>query len=155
RIVHAQPEAIARFNYNLPAELEVIIKKALRKNREERYQSARDLLADLQDLDRELEFASRMEHSVAPSMSDSRPPSANSESATEILTSGEPSLITSEMSATPTHVSSADHAADGIKKHQRAAVAALLVLLLAVGGISLLYFRHRQANASQIESIAV
>src|SRR5438132_10817532 len=96
RIVHAQPEAIARFNYNLPAELEVIIKKALRKNREERYQSARDLLADLRDLDRDLEFAARMEHSVAPSISDSRPPSANSES-TEILASGQPSLTTSQM----------------------------------------------------------
>src|SRR2546422_6698860 len=74
RIAHAQPEAIARFNYNVPAELEVIIKKALRKNREERYQSARDLLIDLRDLERELEFAARMEHSVAPSTSASIPP---------------------------------------------------------------------------------
>ena len=37
RIVHAQPEAIARFNYEVPAELEGIIRKALRKNRDERY----------------------------------------------------------------------------------------------------------------------
>src|SRR2546423_735804 len=76
RIAHAQPEAIARFNYNVPAELEVIIKKALRKNRDERYQSARDLLVDLRELERELEFASRMEHSVAPSTGDSTASSA-------------------------------------------------------------------------------
>lgn len=95
RIAHAQPEAIARFNYKVPAELEVIIKKALRKNRDERYQAAHDLLVDLRDLERELEFASRMEHSVAPSTSVSTPP-ANSEPATEIVTSGQPSLITSE-----------------------------------------------------------
>ena len=89
RIAHAQPEAIARFNYNVPAELEVIIRKALRKNRDERYQSARDLLVDLRDLERELEFAARMEHSVAPSISDSTP-RANTEPATEILTSDQP-----------------------------------------------------------------
>src|SRR5437868_13119930 len=88
RIAHAHPEAIARFNYNVPAELEMIIKKALRKNRDERYQSARDLLVDLRDLGRELEFASRMEHSVAPSISDSTPP-ANSKQATTILNSGQ------------------------------------------------------------------
>src|SRR5262249_45130744 len=44
RISHAQPEAIARLNYDIPAELEIIIKKALRKDRDERYQSIHDLL---------------------------------------------------------------------------------------------------------------
>src|SRR5438128_2926587 len=95
RIAHAQPEAIARFNYNVPSELEGIIKKAMRKNRDERYQSARDMLVDLQDLERELEFASRMEHSVAPSISESTPP-VNSEPATGVLTTAQPSLMTSE-----------------------------------------------------------
>src|SRR3989440_6891994 len=117
RIAHAQPEAIARFNYNLPAELEVITKKALRKNRDERYQSARDLLVDLRDLERELEFAARMEHSVAPSTPESTPPS-NSEQATEILASGQPSLITSETVAIPTNVSSAEYLTQEIKRHK-------------------------------------
>ncbi|CAN5760644.1 hypothetical protein BH20ACI3_BH20ACI3_25070 [soil metagenome] len=49
RITHAQPEAIACFNYDVPAELEVIIKKALRKNRGERYQTAHEMLIDLRD----------------------------------------------------------------------------------------------------------
>ena len=47
RILHAQPEAIARFNYNVPAELERIVRKCLEKDRERRYQSARELLIDL------------------------------------------------------------------------------------------------------------
>src|SRR5436190_1534893 len=116
RIAHAQPEAIARFNYNVPAELEVIIKKVLRKNRDERYQSARDLLVDLRDLERELEFAARMEHSVAPSMIESTPP-ANSEQATHIA--GQPSLITEETPATPTQVSSAEYLTREIKRHKK------------------------------------
>jgi serine/threonine protein kinase len=49
RILHGQPEAIARFNYNVPAELERIIRKCLEKDRERRYQSTRDLLIDLKE----------------------------------------------------------------------------------------------------------
>src|SRR2546422_8786295 len=86
RIAHAQPEAIARFNYNVPPELEVIIKKALRKNRDERYQSAHDLLVDLRDLQQELQFASRLEHSVAPSTS-GEVPVASEEPATAVPSS--------------------------------------------------------------------
>jgi hypothetical protein len=50
RIVHAQPEAIARFNYDAPAELERIILKCLQKDPEQRYQTPRELLIDLKKL---------------------------------------------------------------------------------------------------------
>jgi serine/threonine protein kinase/Tfp pilus assembly protein PilF len=53
RILHGKPDAIARFNYNVPAELERIIRKCLEKDRERRYQSARDLLIDLKNLKRD------------------------------------------------------------------------------------------------------
>jgi eukaryotic-like serine/threonine-protein kinase len=53
RILHGQPDAIARFNYNVPAELERIIRKCLEKDRERRYQSARELLIDLKNLKRD------------------------------------------------------------------------------------------------------
>src|SRR5436853_5964299 len=69
RIAHAQPEAIARFNYDVPPELEVIVKKALRKKREERYQTARDLLVDLKNLKEELELEGRMRHAIRPTAS--------------------------------------------------------------------------------------
>src|SRR4029453_2377540 len=46
-------EAIARFNYDVPGELERIIRKCLEKDRERRYQSARDLLIDLRNLKRD------------------------------------------------------------------------------------------------------
>src|SRR2546429_3078571 len=142
RIAHAQPEAIARFNYNVPAELEVIIKKAMRKNRDERYQSARDMLVDLRDLERELEFSSRMEHSVAPSISESTPP-ANSEQATEILTSGQPSLITSQTQITPTHVSSAEYLTQEIKRHKWGVAIVLAVVLISAIGIALGLYKLR------------
>lgn len=57
RIIHAQPDAIARFNYNVPAELERIINKSLAKDRAERYQSAKELSIDLKRLKKTLEAA--------------------------------------------------------------------------------------------------
>lgn len=53
KVVNAQPEAIARFNYDVPVELERIIRKALEKEPQRRYQNARDLLVDLQNLARD------------------------------------------------------------------------------------------------------
>ncbi|MBI1791734.1 MAG: protein kinase, partial [Acidobacteria bacterium] len=53
KITSEQPEAIARFNYDCPAELERIIRKCLEKDRERRYQSARELVIDLRNLQRD------------------------------------------------------------------------------------------------------
>jgi serine/threonine protein kinase len=52
-ILRQTPPAPVRLNPKTPTELERIIGKALEKNREERYQSARDLLVDLRHLKRE------------------------------------------------------------------------------------------------------
>jgi serine/threonine protein kinase len=53
RITHSQPEAIARFNYSVPAELDRIIRKCMEKQPARRYQSARELLVDLRNLKRD------------------------------------------------------------------------------------------------------
>jgi len=53
-ILQAQPEALARFNYDAPPELERIVRKCLEKDRDRRYQTARDLLIDLRNLQRDL-----------------------------------------------------------------------------------------------------
>jgi len=55
-IIHGQPQPIARFSYDVPEELERIIRKMMAKQPEERYPGATDLLVDLRALRRRLEF---------------------------------------------------------------------------------------------------
>jgi hypothetical protein len=54
-IIHFQPQAIARLNYDVPPELERITLKCLQKSPDRRYQTARELMVDLRNLARELE----------------------------------------------------------------------------------------------------
>lgn len=49
-IRHSEPEPLAQLNEQAPAGLAQIVSKCLAKEREQRYQSARDLLTDLDQL---------------------------------------------------------------------------------------------------------
>jgi serine/threonine protein kinase/Tfp pilus assembly protein PilF len=55
RIFHAEPEPISRSIPDVPAELERILRKALQKSADDRYQSARELHIDLRQIARRLE----------------------------------------------------------------------------------------------------
>jgi len=66
-ILHQAPTSPVRFNPDVPGELERIINKALEKDREVRYQSARDLLVDLTRLRRERESGRVAAHGVTTS----------------------------------------------------------------------------------------
>lgn len=65
-IVERDQPPISRHVEGTPAELERIVKKALRKDRNERYQIVKELAIDLRSLRRELELNSLLERSVAP-----------------------------------------------------------------------------------------
>ena len=54
-IVHEEPAPVSRINPQVPAGLEMVIRKALEKDRELRYQSAREMHTDLQRLKRDSE----------------------------------------------------------------------------------------------------
>src|SRR6185436_1994918 len=74
-VLDHEPTPVARYSPDAPAELERIIRKALAKNPEQRYQTSRDLLNDLQDLKREIE-RQKIVSTVAspPTKSESRSP---------------------------------------------------------------------------------
>src|SRR5689334_25264429 len=63
-ILGREPVPLVRYRPEVPTELEWIVKKALRKDREERYQTAREFLADLRNLRQRLEFEEELERSL-------------------------------------------------------------------------------------------
>jgi len=58
-MLNREPAPLSQYNADASAELQRIVTKALRKNRDERYQTSKDLLFDLKSLKQELEFEAR------------------------------------------------------------------------------------------------
>ena len=63
-ILHKEPSALSRHLPDIPIELDWILSKALRKDRDERYQTVRELVSDLKRLKRKLEFEHDLERSI-------------------------------------------------------------------------------------------
>jgi len=63
-ILEKEPPPLTNYLAHAPAELQQIISKTLRKEREERYQSAHELLEALQSLRRSMEFKTALERST-------------------------------------------------------------------------------------------
>jgi serine/threonine protein kinase/TolB-like protein/Flp pilus assembly protein TadD len=59
-VLRADPQPPVKIAADVPFEVERILSKALRKDREVRYQSAKDLMIDLEDFRKESEFQARL-----------------------------------------------------------------------------------------------
>ena len=81
-ILKTEPPALSQQVPHTPAELERIVRKALQKDREERYQVVKDLLLDLKSLKRDLDLSAAFERSGA---SHSQPSERRREQRTELL----------------------------------------------------------------------
>jgi serine/threonine-protein kinase len=144
-ILKSEPAPLRTLDAEVPEELERIVSKALAKDREERYQTAKDLLVDLRRLKKRLELRAELERaSPANRPTAPRPDRPQSENATEIL------------EARPT--SSAPSATESIRKH-RLALAASSALLLAAVAVGYWFFKSRTPSgrdgSAPVESIAV
>ncbi len=65
-IIYKEPVSVLEILEDAPTEIHRILKKSLRKDREERYQSAKDLLLDVKNLRREMELEHELEVSISP-----------------------------------------------------------------------------------------
>src|SRR5678816_2386984 len=134
-ITQKEPPPLARFAPEAPAELDWIVTKALRKDREERYQTIKEVLTDLRRLKQRVEFEMEAERSIPP------------DSVTRSLASGRVAP-TMQDKALPTvektvsHVSSAEYLVGGLKRHKIAALIALIVIGAIATG-SYLYLKRK------------
>ncbi len=67
-IVEKDPPAISHYLPGAPAELERIVRKALRKDTEQRYQIVKEMAIDLRSMRKDLETDSQLDRSLAPSL---------------------------------------------------------------------------------------
>src|SRR5262245_4944868 len=139
QVLDRDPRPLTSFSYGAPVELQRIVSKAMRKDREERYQTAKDLLLDLKTLKRELEATTTMSYAAnSETSSGSRIAMASS-----TAPSSEPMVIRA--------ISSAEYIVGEIKRHKRGFLFTLVALSLAVFA-SLTFVINRD---HPIESIAV
>jgi Tol biopolymer transport system component len=123
-----------------------LVTKALRKNREERYQVIKDMLLDLKSLKEELEFQAKLDRSVAPSKTGeaSAAISQSQTLPTEKTHSGTSEIKTAV--STITHSLSAE-----IKRHKAGTIVVMTALVVAtiVGIVALYKFLNRTRPAPQ------
>ena len=68
-ILEREPRALHIVSAEIPEELEWIVNKALTKDRDDRYQTSREILTDLRRLKQRLSVAAEFERSMAPQLS--------------------------------------------------------------------------------------
>jgi eukaryotic-like serine/threonine-protein kinase len=140
---------------NIPDELQRIVRKALTKDKEMRYQTARDLLIDLKNLRRSLDIQGELERSVIPNRE------ANTESlgenATQIYsgksieeTQGAESRATQNVTTS----SSLEYAVTQAKSHKFVTAVVGIILLGTISAIAYFSF-FAKSDTGQIDSIAV
>jgi serine/threonine protein kinase/tetratricopeptide (TPR) repeat protein len=69
-ILTRDPPPLARYTSEVPDELQRIVRKALAKDKEGRYQGIKDLLIDLRELKQESEFKAKLERSAGQELRD-------------------------------------------------------------------------------------
>ena len=143
-ILQTEPPPLTRFSPDVPSELERIVTKALAKDKEERYQTIKDMLIDLKRLKRSYEVETEMERSMSPDSI--RPLSGGTVSSPVKAPSG-----SGEVSARTT--SSAEYLLSELRRHKVGAAAVLAVLLVLLAGV--VYVGYFTGSNKAIDSIAV
>ena len=146
-IQETEPAPLSQLVEGVPDRLEEIVAKCLAKDKDERYQTAKDLLIDLRNLRRRLDVDAEIERTVTPGVRSKSGGSARASTQGSLINDGATSAV-----QVPT-TSSAEYVVTGIKQHKLAAAIAVLVLIVGGVGLSLLV-RARNTTAA-IDSIAV
>ena len=126
-ILQRDPAPLTRYANEVPDELERIVTKALTKDREERYQTAKDLLIDLRHLKRKLEVDAEIDRTVPPEL---RAAVATHSEATVGTASG---AVATATAGAPHAASNAEYIVSEIRRHKKGVgvLAAAVVVAIA------------------------
>ena len=147
-ILTREPPPLARYVSEATSQFQWIVSKALRKNKEERYQTAKELFIDLKTLREDLLFEDRLERSTSPEASRVTSPGGDRSS----VHASNASPLTAEVETTTTRPD-VDHL-NRRTARRRLAVAALAVSVLSIAGVGA-YMLSRPGEQESIGSLAV
>jgi serine/threonine protein kinase/Tol biopolymer transport system component len=137
-ILRTDPPPLHNYVPDAPIELQRILRKALRKDCDERYQTAKDLLVDLRSLRRDLEIASEMERSGSAQshhIADTLITYSSTQQSRYEQASASAGRVTETQSAHPT--SSAEYLASELRRHKKGALVALAIFAVALLALGL------------------
>ncbi|HEX8847540.1 MAG TPA: protein kinase [Pyrinomonadaceae bacterium] len=149
-ILEHEPAPLAQLTDDVPPEFERIVTKALAKDPDERYQTAKDLLIDLRRLKKRLEFEAEMARSSAPELGST--PKADEESVQAVAT-GLTAATPTDQAPMARQTSNAGRIVGSIKRHRVALAITLSAIVLLILGFALWWRTPNPGDA--IESIAV
>jgi eukaryotic-like serine/threonine-protein kinase len=138
-ILEREPPPLARYSRDVPESLEWIVTKSLNKERDERYQTAKELLSDLRKVKRREDFDAEVERSTPPETESSAAVTAKSEPAPSATGSAKSASGTAGV-ATPT-VSSAEYIVREVKRHKKIVTVAAAIAVLALAGIGFALYK--------------
>jgi len=145
-ILQRDPAPLSALMPDAPPELERIVSKALDKSQDERYQTAKDLLADLRRFKRRYEHDADIERSMPPS--DSKQVAAQVSTGGQRVNAtgaGEPN--TAMAVAGPT-ASSAEYIVSEFKRHRTGVLITLLALVVVIAGVGFELFKFRSRTTA-------
>ena len=148
-IQETEPAPLSQLVEGVPERLEEIVFKCLAKEKDERYQSAKDLLIDLRNLRRRLDVDAEIERTVAPGLR------STSGGTSRVSTQGLQSNAGATSAVQVPTASSAEYVVTGIKGHKIIAVIMVLVLVAGIIGLGLFWRARNSTAEGTINSIAV
>ena len=139
-ILKTEAEPPTNFNSEIPVELERIVFKTLRKDPEERYQHIKNLLIDLRDLKRDLDFGAKLQRTR-----------------TQDNVAQTVSLRAQANSLRYNTTSNAEYLVSEIKQHKRGLLLIMFILFSVTVSVVYLGYAHyfNKAAGSAIDSVAV
>src|SRR5262245_42616580 len=142
-ILEREPAPLTHYVPEVPRELKHLVSKALRKDRDERYQTVKDFLIDLKALKRELEFEARLERSIQPGVRSGVTGSKSSgQTAPE---TGQAEVAATGPAASAPTISSAKILLGELKRHKLGVIIALAISVIAgAAGIYLFFFQSHK-----------
>jgi serine/threonine protein kinase/tetratricopeptide (TPR) repeat protein len=154
-ILQKEPAPLVRYANEVPDELERIAAKALTKDREARYQTAKDMLIDLRNLKRKLEVDAEIDRTVPPELraavSTGGAPGGSSTASGAVAATSVASTPHSALSAPS--ASSAEYIAGEIRRHKKgvALLAGFFVVALIIAGV--FYFSRKKPALTEKDSV--